>query len=374
MASIRQRPRGNGTICYSVLYTIDKRQSSLPFDDPRAAQAFKAAVEVHGAERALTMHGIDPAPRRKQAEALTVAQWVRHHIDHLTGVEQYTLDVYERYLANDIGPFLGDIPLAELAEEDIARWVKHLEVTPRAKTGRVPRPKTIANMHGFLSGALSAAVPKHIPANVAAGRTLPRKTGDGDDGDDDEIRTLSRDEYDRLLAAGTVPYWHTLIEFLVSSGARWGEVVGLKPGDVDRAAGTVRIRRAWKHSSKGYTLGPTKTKRSNRKINVAADVLDQLDYSHEWLFTNTRGGPVRYHSFKGNVWDCAVTKSKLDPQPRIHDLRHTCASWMLAAGVPLTTVSRHLGHENIQITADVYTDVDRTSFALAAEAMRKLLS
>lgn len=373
MASIRKRPRADGSWTHAVLYTIDGRQSSLPFNDPRAAEAFRQAVEVHGAARALSMHGIDATPRRHESGALTVAQWVRRHIDHLTGVEQYTLDVYERYLANDIAPVLGDIPLAELAEEDIAQWVKRMETEPSPKTKRIVKPKTIANKHGFLSGALAAAVPKHIPANPAAGRRLPRATGDDDD-DAHEKRMLSRDEYDRLLAAGSVPYWKPLVQFLVTSGCRWGEAVGLKPGDVDRKAGTVRIRRAWKHSSKGYTIGPTKTKKSNRKIDVPAAVLDGLDYGHEWLFVNTLGRPVRYYAFKANIWNRAVVKSELDPAPTPHDLRHTCASWMLAAGVPITTVSRHLGHENIQITVDTYADVDRAAFKAAADVMGKLLA
>jgi integrase len=47
---------------------------------------------------------------------------------------------------------------------------------------------------------------------------------------------------------------------------------------------------------------------------------------------------------------------------------------MLAAGVPITTVSRHLGHENISVTVDIYSDVDRTSHAAAADVMAKLLS
>lgn len=370
-SSVRERPRRDGTICYSAVYWIDGKQASLPFDDPAAAELFRQAVKVHGAARALEMHGIKPAPRERKA--ITVAQWVRHYIDHLTGVEQYTLDVYERYLANDVGPFLGEIPLAALQEEDIARWVKHLETATRPKTKRVLAPKTIANMHGFLSGALAAAVPRHIPANPAAGRRLPRTTGETDDGDGDDIRTLSRDEFDQLLAAGSVPYWQPLLKFMVSSGARWGEIAALKPANVDLTAGTVRIRRAWKYSSKGYQLGPTKTKRSDRKINVAAAVLEQLNYGNEWLFVNSLNRPLRYYSFT-NVWNLAVTKAELNPRPTPHDLRHTCASWMLAAGVPLTTVSRHLGHENIQITADVYTDVDRTSFAAAATAMGNLLS
>ena len=82
---------------------------------------------------------------------------------------------------------------------------------------------------------------------------------------------------------------------------------------------------------------------------------------------------MRYYGFRPRVWDKAVARAGLDPRPTPHDLRHTCASWMIAAGVPIAVVSRHLGHENIQITVDVYGDVDRASFAAAAAAMGKLL-
>jgi len=49
------------------------------------------------------------------------------------------------------------------------------------------------------------------------------------------------------------------------------------------------------------------------------------------------------------------------------------SAWMLTAGVPLTTVSRHLGHENVAVTADLYGDVDRAAFKAAADTMAKLL-
>lgn len=375
-ASVRKRPRADKTYSYSVLYWLDGGQKTLTFkrdvnNAEALADALAAAIKAHGAERGLAMHGIKP---RRESHKLTVAGWVRHHIDHLTGVEQYTIDVYERYLANDIAPTIGDIPLASLTEEDIANWVKRMETEPSAKTKRVVSPKTIQNKHGFLSGALAAAVrSKHIPSNPAAGRSLPRKTGTDDDSDGDEIRMLSRDEFASLLEAGNVPYWRPLLQFLVASGCRWGEASALKPSDVDRVAGTVKIRRAWKKSSKGYHLGPPKTKRSRRTINLPADVLDQLDYKHEWLFVNTLGRPLRYHAFKTNVWNRAVVKSGLDPAPTPHDLRHTCASWLLAAGVPITTVSRQLGHESIKVTADLYTDVDRTSHQAAADVMARLL-
>jgi len=183
---------------------------------------------------------------------------------------------------------------------------------------------------------------------------------------------LSREEFARLLAATTEP-WRPLVEFLVASGARWGEVSALRPGDVDRDSGTVRIRRAWNYSSKGYQIGPVKTRRSRRDIKIPLRLLEQLDYSNEYLFTNRSGGPVRYQGFRRRVWDKATARAQLDPPPTPHDLRHTCASWMLLGGIPPSVVSRFLGHESIQITVDTYGDVDSTSTQAAADFMGGLL-
>lgn len=374
MASIRSDTRRDGTQAHRVYFRHHGQQTCITFNDLERAEVFRTTVDRLGADQALALHRIERVPRGASAtdDEMTVAQWVRHHIDHLTGVEQYTLDVYERYLRNDIAPVLGAIPLSALTEEDISAWVKWMETTTSPKTGRVITPKTLRNKYGFLSGALGAAVGKHIGANPAAGRRLPRTTGAAvelDDEDSTDMRMLTREEFDRLLAATTEP-WRPLMEFLVYSGCRWGETVALKPRHVDRKTGVVRIRQAWKKSSKGYHIGAPKTRRSRRDINVPKHVLDQLDYGHEWLFINRDGGPVRYQGFRRRVWDKAVARAKLDdPQPTPHDLRHTCASWMVAAGVPLTVISRHLGHENIQITADLYTDVDRSSFAAAADAI-----
>lgn len=363
MASIQHRTRKDGTTAFDVVYRIDGRQSSLTFDDEKAAQAFRATVDAHGPVRALTMYGLDPEPRRRDNHRLTVADWLTHHINHLTGVEQYTIDKYGAYLRRDIAPILGDIPLEELSEEDISVWVKHLEASGN-------RPKTIRNKYGFLSGALNAAVPRHIARNPASGRRLPRGKGDADEHD---MRMLTREEFDALYEAVT-DHWKPLVRFLVVSGCRWGEAAALQPHHIDRAAGTVKIRQAWKHSSRGYEIGPPKTKRSRRTIDIPAHVLDQLDMTGEWVFTNRTGGPVRYHGFWRRVWRPAVDRAGLEPRPTPHDLRHTCASWMLNGGVPLPVVSRHLGHESIQITADIYGHVDRATSRAAADFMANWLT
>lgn len=370
MTSIRPRERKDGTIVYAVRYLLDGRETSTTFDNKQAAAEFKRSIDIAGPERAMDIHGIPRTHKAAPTEQWTVESWLTHHVEHLTGIEQKSRDDYARYIREDIVPTLGAIPLSKLTEHDIGAWVARLETAPRKKTNRKPSPKTIKNIHGFLSGALAAAVPKHIPANPAAGRRLPR--GEGDD-DDVTVRMLSRDEFNRLLEA-TTEYWRPLLEFMVTSGMRWGEVAALKPGDINRTTGLVRIRRAWKYNSSGYVIGPPKTQKSKLPINVPLSVLRKLDYSNEWLFVNRDGGPVRYYGFRRRIWDKAVARAKLDPRPTPHDLRHTCASWMLNAGVPITVVSRHLRHESIKTTVDLYGDLDRTVAAAAADLMGELLA
>jgi integrase len=357
MASIRTRNRRDGTPSWSVLYTIETRQTSVTFDTEAGAEQFRTLVDTVGPKRAMDAWGITDTPKADPRRSVPLERWLTEHVDQLTGCEQKTIDDYRRYIRRDIVPFFGEVPLAGLTPDDIGLWVKHLEASGNS-------PKTIQNKHGFLSAALGRAVPAHIPSNPAAGRRLPRGKGDGD-----EIRMLTREEFAALLNA-TTDFWKPLMEFLVASGARWGEVVALKPGDVNRSTNEVKIRRAWKYSStNGYEIGPPKTKRSRRTIRIPASVLAKLDYSHEWLFTNRDGGPVRYVGFRRRVWDKAVARAGLDPAPTPHDLRHTCASWQLNGGVPVTVVSRHLGHEGIKITVDTYGDVDQASAQLSADFM-----
>jgi integrase len=59
---------------------------------------------------------------------------------------------------------------------------------------------------------------------------------------------------------------------------------------------------------------------------------------------------------------------------RIHDLRHTAASWLLGAGVPLIVVSAHLGHEDASVTSKIYGHLIPGAGQAAADAMAKLLA
>ena len=118
---------------------------------------------------------------------------------------------------------------------------------------------------------------------------------------------------------------------------------------------------------------------------MPASVIDNLDLGHEQVFTNSQGGPIRLYSWRSNVWVPSLAKAKavkdpdtdkpvIDKPVRIHDLRHTCASWLLGRGVPLIVVSQHLGHEDTSVTAKIYGHLDRTAGAAAAAAMAAVLA
>jgi len=369
MASLRTRHRKDGTNFYSVLYRLNGKQSSLSFDDFTSASRFCNLANKFGPENALATL-TDASP-----DSQTVEEWITHYIDHTTGIQPDTVTKYRAYLRNDIAPVLGGIPLTALSRDHVAKWVNTMHEPD--DHGRRAKAKTVANKHGFLAGALNAAVPKHIPANPCIGIRLPRE-------EVPEAVFLTEEQFAKLLAAVTEP-WRLLVEFLVASGCRLGEALALRPGDVDRDAGTVSITRAWKYDSvAGYFLGPPKTPKSRRTINVDVPTLDKLDYSHEYLFVNREGGPVRGGGFNKRVWAPALKRAwpsvgsegerATNPaagvlRPRVHDLRHTSASWMIKNGTKLPVIQRHLGHESIQTTIDRYGHLERDAMEDAARAI-----
>jgi integrase len=359
MASLRIRQRRDGSTYTSVLYVLNGKQTSSSFNDHAEAVRFQELANKTCPAKALEVW----ATTTPSADGFTVASWCTHHVDHLTGVNEATRIRYRRYIAKDIAPSkIGPLPLAALTNADTAQWLNSL-------TGSA---KTAANKHGFAAGALNAAVRAgHISANPCDGNRLRRD-------EPAEMVFLTHEEFAILHDAVTEP-WQPLVEFLVASGARWGEATALRPGDINLAEGTVDIRRAWRYvSGEGHELGPPKTRRSIRTMDVAPSVLAKLDLSGEWVFTNSgRGGrgddgAVRGPNFNSNVWTPALVRAQaagLPKKPRVHDLRHTNASWLIQAGVPLTVIQRHLGHESIQTTSDRYGHLDRRSSRVVADVV-----
>ena len=388
VSSLRTRTRLDGTHYVQVLWRERGKQRTTSFDSPDTATRWRKLLDQVGPERAREIIGAT----ENHTPLLTLTQWCESYIDGLTGVEDGTRRRYHSYLRMNITPSIGALPLTSITDTTIARWVHSLH----GASG-----KTIKNKHGFLSGALAAAVKAgHITVNPCEGMRLPRT-------EREDMCFLTPSDYAVLL--GYVPiYWQPLVTVLISTGMRWSEVTALQVRDVDTDRCTVRIARAWKYTSgQGHRLGPPKSRRSERTLSLAEETMDLLrPLLHrpgtEFLFSNTRGNPVRHATFHDNVWAPAVrlangekagkskriarrcdalgheilpaTDVKLNKRPRIHDLRHSHASWLINAGIALPVIQQRLGHESITTTVNTYGHLDASSMVAATAAVSRALT
>ena len=283
VASIHaQKNRAGNT--YRVLWRQDGRQRSLTFENLPAAERFKTLLEDHGPDEALRIIELDEIGRHVP----TVTQWLHTHIDNLTGVQPATIARYRTYVARDIDPVFGSMPVSAVTETTIAKWVKQL-----GGSG-----KTIANKHGFLSGALNAAVRAGVIAsNPCQGRRLPHTRVE-------ETVFLTPEEFRLLRDHIERERWKNLATWLVTTGMRFSEATALTAADIDTDAKTCRINKAWKYSGDYRPqIGPPKTKKSIRTISLPSAALDVLDLSAAGLlFTNGAGNPVRAQEFFHGGW------------------------------------------------------------------------
>ena len=88
-----------------------------------------------------------------------------------------------------------------------------------------------------------------------------------------------------------------------------------------------------------------------------------------FVFTAGERGPVHHHNFRHRHYMPAVTIAGLPPRVRFHDLRHTCAALLIAAGRHLEEVKSYLGHSSIRVTSDRYGHLFPEAHAALADAL-----
>ena len=169
------------------------------------------------------------------------------------------------------------------------------------------------------------------------------------------------------------------------------EYLGLQWKDVDLERGTVAVRRAlvWREKG-GWYFGEPKTARSRRSIPSPAPILRALaehkrkqaeerlklgpDYQHhDLVFATPEGGPLAPRNLKRRHFRPILERAKLPSDFRLYDLRHSCATLLLAAGEHPKVVSERLGHATIILTLDVYSHVLPTMQEAASTKLENIL-
>ncbi|MFB7905207.1 tyrosine-type recombinase/integrase [Kitasatospora sp. NPDC056076] len=384
MASIRVRERKDGGITYTVTWrdggSRNGRQDDEKFDDEKSAERFRDLVNGHGQQwppgwvKGKGFVEEQPAEPEAEVDPETMFEaYALKYVDLLTGVQGGSKAKYRQMVVCNMVPWFRDFSVADgelsIPGDAIKLWVNDLEEgrwgpypPEKARKRRKYRAKTVRDNHGLLSGILKAAVVAGLRAtNPCAGTRLPRP----DDTDSDEMCFLEHWEY-ALLHKHLKADAADIVELAVGTGIRWGELSALQKRDIVRRGGrpALRIQRTWKldENGKRYT-GPPKTKKSRRtivltpRLSAIVQRAARGKAADELLFLAPEGGAWLPATFRRQRWLPAIEKAQaegLTKTPRVHDLRHTHASWMIAAKIPLPAIQARLGHESIQTTVDRY--------------------
>lgn len=305
---------------------------------------------------------------RRQAEQgalaksapLTLSAWCDRWLDELLPgtVRETTLRMYRTRLGRWRGP-LGETRLDRLTPAAIQRALSQMltEVSPAYARG------CLVALIACLAAARRLGV---LHTDPCAGVIPPRAPKA-------ERAWLRQPEVDHLLAvaAAAQPDLVLLWTLAVTAGLRRGELAGLRWQDVDLREGVIAVRQQRVEASGQARFSELKAKGSRRSVPLIPRALAALTAQH----ARTGGGDLVFARADGTGWPVHLLDVRWRtlkalagyPAVRLHDLRHTAASLMLAAGVPLVVVSRVLGHASIAITADLYghLDVAATRAALA---------
>lgn len=383
MPSVNRRVNKQGTVVYYVrLRDARGRQTTETFGGPTArrdAERFAKLVSAIGARAAVAQR--NRTDKADDNYVPTLAEWLPQHIEQLTGVTDRTRLDYQAMANRTWLPILGDLSLDAIDRAAVARTINALDAKGLSA-------KSIANAHGLLSAVMATAVlADHIGTNPCHRMRLPRSR----ETERRDERFLTHEEYHRLLAA--IPEAHRpLVVTMFGTGLRWSEVTALDVRDINRGSPpTLRITKAWKSTpGRAREIGPPKSSKSRRTVMLPQQVVDALTPlldrpGDALLFTAPRGGPIYHGWWRARVWVPACIKAGLaSPRiegkrytydgPRIHDARHTHASWLIEQGATLEMVQDQLGHESILTTRKVYGALQPAMMTALAEAATRAMA
>ena len=275
---------------------------------------------------------------------------------------------YESHVRIHLVPRLGEIPLQALDRPAIRKAYADLTESGRVREKGPLSDMTVHHIHVTLHRALEDAVEDRlIPRNPADRAHRAPKAADRPEhnvwSESQVADFFRRVRDDRLFA---------LWRLALMSGARRGELIGLRWSDFDLKAETVTFTRQRSRQGGQVLEGPTKTGRGRRTVDLdtttiealeewaAQQTIEQIEWADAYensglVFTRENGSPLDPDGTSAR-WNRHVRASGLQ-RITFHEARHTHATLLLKAGVPIHVVSQRLGHSSVAFTLQQYGHV-----------------
>lgn len=273
-------------------------------------------------------------------------------------------------LISRIYPQIGHVKLRELRADQLNEFYTLLAQEGQNKrTGGGLSPKTILEHHRLISTVLKQAEREGlIPFSVAGRAMLPKVK-------QKEVNYFQPEQVEAIRdALECEPMkWKVLTHLFLITGARRGEVLGLKWSAVDFERNRIHICNSVLYSPDiGIYEDTPKTSTSDRFVSLPDETMQLLRQYRAWqaqerlrlgeyyqdsgfLFAQDTGKPM--HPDSVTDWLSKFSSRHGLPHINPHAFRHTMASMLYFNGVDSVSISKRLGHAQVSTTANIYAHV-----------------
>lgn len=343
-------------------------QVTMPTKDPRTGKRKRMCWTFDSEEEARDFEG------RKYQEFERLAE--QHVRPSVTPLGQYlsdwlrrkeneqlaarTLYSYRYHVEKLITPALGKLALAEVSPMLVQQWQDSLAPT-RDSRGATLAAAAFRTLRSALSDAERLCMIARNPAKVArpALRTRNKRPG------------FTLQEAHALMAAADGERLATLFAFVLHSGLRVAEALGLRWADVDLDSGVLSVRRNLVETGGRMVEGKPKTEHSARTFALLPQAIDDLTRhtmqqgedrlraGQNWrdrgaVFATAAGGPLQTSNVD-RVFVRVRERTEVRPLP-LSSLRHASASILLNSGVPVAVAAKMMGH-SFEMFTETYADL-----------------
>ena len=332
MATIRKLPRESGTVYQAYIRKRGCKPITKTFKTRNAAERWARRAEAGIEENRAGL--IDEGQRHTLKDAVE-----RYRAEVLPEKRPETARKYAQHL--DLwSAKLGHLRLSELTAVKIAEVRDGL-------VGAGKAPATVNRYIATLASVLTACVKRWhwIGVSPMAQVQKPSERNGG-------TRFLTEDEARRLLDAcreSTSPDLYLAVVLSITTGARQGEILGLRWCDLDLAAGMLIVRADNETTTKGgarsLPIAPEAIDMLRERRAAAGNVVPLRDDGLVFPSRIARSKPVSLRT----PWETALKRAGIE-HFRWHDLRHSAASFLAKNGASLLEIGAVLGHRSANTT------------------------
>lgn len=354
----QKRAAGEGAICQRANGLWMGR---LSVRDETTGQSKRLAV--YGQSQADVVQKLESLrqQKRQSPQSLVAADSVAGYLqrwladDVALNKSFKTFEEYEGAVRLFVLPHLGSMKLAALSGAKLQQWQASLA---RKGVSANSRLRSIRILRCALNKAVRLRL---LPFNPMAAVEKPRVIRE-------ERKPLEPEQCTALFAACREHRLGDLIVLAAMTGLRKGELFALEWSAVNLAEGVLVVRRSLEESGNGRKLKEPKTAAGRRVVSLGAEAVQALQSRLNKaiaegmepdvvpiVFPSTTGTHLLQSNFDRNVWYPIRQAAGIPDTFVFHDLRHTQASLMLAAGVDLKVIQKRLGHRDFATTANTYS-------------------